>query len=128
LATGFIPDGFTRRGYIKEEPRLYGALRFEYRPTRRLTREEHWRALEKVQSDPAKGERLACEFVVSRLAGWELKDATGSAVPLTADAMAHVEPILFERLYMIMLGKAVPDEDPENPEPPPASEGDQLKN
>ena len=43
MLCGYIDDGYTLDGFIKESPGIFGAVRFKYRP---LTVEEHLRVFE----------------------------------------------------------------------------------
>lgn len=113
MSTGYIPDGYTRKAFIRGVPRLYDDLHIEHRPARRVTRAEHFRNLDKLTADPIKSERAACDFVATRLIGWDLRSAAGEAVPLSADSLFNIEPALFERIYLIVLGSAAGDEDSE---------------
>lgn len=128
MSTGYIPDGYTRPGYIQAVPRLYDSLRFEYRPSRRITRAKHFRDLDKVKNDDDKSERVACDFIASRLVSWDAKNEEGESIPLSSATLGDLEPVLFERLYTIILGNAIPDEDPESPTPADKGEENNEKN
>ena len=50
MTTGFIEDGYTLDGFVKELPGIYGAVRFKYRP---LTVEQRVRLFENWATLPA---------------------------------------------------------------------------
>lgn len=110
----FIPDGYTREGFI-EGNEFHGPIHFFYRPTtvtdrtvvNGLIRFEYAKATEKGY---AKSERLAGELLESHLVSWDVTDPDGDEVALTADNILRADPHAFNRLYKIVMGESVSDE------------------
>ena len=137
----YIDDGYTREdGYItaaqpaKSGERLYDALSFSYRVATRKEVIRHdaavRNALRDEDSDPecaVKAERLACEFVASRVKTWSLKNRGHHAVDVTADACERLNAAVFGKLYRIVRGSDVSDPKPTETESPPSDE-DLAKN
>lgn len=126
---GFIDDGYTLPGYIAAEPRLYPALRFQYRP---MLAKERARVTEKIlkHKDSAKAEEIAAETVVAHVSEWTLTNSKGEAVKIAPENVLRMQPRLFDRLYSIVMGREAPDADPEftGGVYDPANEGADVKN
>lgn len=126
---GFIDeDGYTEDGYIAEVPRLHPAVRFRYRPMTSGERAQAMREMEKaVKSPNAKmGEIVSARLMSERISEWDLKNAAGEIVPITAENMLKVKPHLSNKLYAITITAVVgSDEDPESPEKSKGNAGNQ---
>ncbi|WP_397568529.1 hypothetical protein [Schlesneria sp. T3-172] len=135
----YVPDGYTRDGYIApsvheaDAESLHGELDFTYRPATRLDvvkiDAEIRIAVRNQDFDPlcaVRAEQLACKFVADRVIAWSLRDQGESPVRVSAEACERMQPFLFSRLYNIIRGVQANDLRP-NQVPPP-SEDDQLKN
>ncbi len=122
----YVSDGYTRDGYIapavpeNSGERIYDELRFTYRPaTRREVTEIDAKvsvAARNREFDPRaaiNAEKIACDFVASRIITWSLKDVGVHEVAVTGDAVARLQVYLFTKLYGIIRGEMVNDIDPE---------------
>ncbi len=97
--------------------RLYSDLEISYRPAspneaRKLTRQVEQATFEPTDADTLKSEALACDWVASKVTSWNLKDRGGHAVSVKADTLAGLHPILFGRLFRIVLGNELSDPKP----------------
>jgi hypothetical protein len=139
MAGAYIDDGCDIPGYIKsgeEQPngeRLYGDLNFVYR--RAIRREtltldgEVKVAMADELTDPTcklKAEDLACKFIVKKVSSWDLKNGKGEPVKVSLDALYHLHPIMFGRLYNIIRGWSTSDPKPDTA--PEMSDEEQEKN
>lgn len=123
MTCGYVDDGMNLKGYIKESPGLYPALRFVYRPMpndERVRLFDNWR---NVASD----EQLAraCEKLSQKIISWDMKDRQGRALNCREPGVFRklVWP-LHERLMDIITAISAPDTDPEaQSEASPASDG-----
>ena len=104
---GFIPDGYTREGYIKATEFHSTELRFTYRP---MVPHERIRAQKRITDAKTDelGEREAAKVVRDRLESWDLSH-NGETVELTTENIARLEPHLSARLFQIVMGYAVDD-------------------
>ena len=104
-------DGYTEKGYIKEEEGLHRALRFEYRPFLVTVRSRLVQQLDKLSQE--KQDVRVAEELQKRLQSWSLADAEGAEVPLSLNVIQRLKPALFYKLYSIVLGTMPSDIDPE---------------
>ena len=110
----FIPDGYTRDGFIAETD-FHPNVQFVYRPTtvtersvvNGLIRFEHAKGTE---AGFAKTENLAAECMASHLVSWDIVDSDGEDVLLSPFNVLYVEPHAFNRMYQIIMGEALSDE------------------
>src|SRR5271163_3804790 len=78
MTTGFIEDGYTLDGFVKELPGIYGAVRFKYRP---LTVEQRVRLFENWATLPALDQISRTTSALARqIVQWDLKDAKGRPI------------------------------------------------
>ncbi len=115
--TGFYEDGYEEKGYIAAEKNLYPALRFTFRPVLVQERNRHVADNAKL-GDPAKGTLNTARLLALKVKGWDLKfpaksKRKGEVVPLNPDNILKMQPALYERFWMIVLGLAASDDDPE---------------
>jgi len=108
---GYIHDGYTRHGYIKAKERLHPALRFEYRPVMVQNRTVAFKRIEQA-GDPRREEQIAAKTIQIHLECWDLLDHEGKTVPSHVDHILRVEPNLFQKLFGVIMGSLVSDEDP----------------
>lgn len=110
----FIPDGYTRDGFI-ESTKFHGDMRFVYRPT---TVTERAVINGGIRFEYAKGteqgfvasEKKAADALASHMVSWDVTAPNGDEVKLTADNALRIEPHLFIRLYEIIMGESLSDE------------------
>lgn len=120
----FIPDGYTRNGYIAaSEEWGYSALSFEYRP---MVMHERVRAQEQIEKskDAVAGETVSQKIVAGRINNWNLEH-NGSPVEPTPENIARLEPHLSYKLFMVVMGF---ESDDSGSKPDQDQEGDDLKN
>lgn len=105
---GFIPDGYTREGFIKASDWHPGtSLSFEYRP---MTQTERVIAQKRVTDAKSEelGENEAFKIISERLISWDL-EYDGSAVELTLPNVSRLEPHLGGRLFNVVMGYETDD-------------------
>lgn len=108
----YIPDdGYTEPGYIDPQPLLHGALRFSFRPMITEERAKLLAAVENMSGDAY--DRMAADMMAKKLVEWDLVDAKGEPVPISARIVLRLKPALFNTLYKIMLGFDATDRDPD---------------
>ena len=108
----FIPDGYTRNGYIKEEPLLYPAVRFQYRPLLTGDQAVIQRAIN-ISPDARQQEQIAAETIVNRVVSWDIVDDKGHDLPITASNALRIPPVLFNRIHKCCMGREGGDADPQ---------------
>ena len=107
----FIPDGYTEKGFIKGVDRLYGDLRFTYRPA---TPDEVGEYSESAPTKRGREEiQFAARFLKGKLLAWDMKDPSGHAVPLTVENLCRVNRLLLLRIIYVVHGSDASDMDPE---------------
>lgn len=107
---GYIADGYTRKGYIEESPRLYPAVRFSYRP---MIASERAAVNDRVaNAKAAESEAYAAKAIASHVCDWDLCDCEGKSLPVKAEVAMRLQPALSNRLYRIVIGSDAPDQDP----------------
>lgn len=135
----YIPDGYTREGYIKPAVtedsglRLHDSLSFQYRAATRLEviklDAEVKIANRNSDLDPGaavRAEQLACKFLADRLISWDLA-FQGQVLPITTDTLSRLQPFLFSRLYNVVRGLDTGDRR-EGVDGDPKTDEEQLKN
>lgn len=111
MTSAFIHDGMTRRGYISESKHQYPAVRFTYRPMLVQNRAVVFRQIADCK-DPRKEQELAARVIAAQVQEWDITSDNGGAVPVDDKAALRLEPNLFGRLFEIVTGSRVTDEDP----------------
>lgn len=109
--SAYIHDGYTVAGYIQEVPRLYPAVRFTFRPVLSQNRAVVFQEIQ-LTTDARKGETIAAELVKSQILSWDIVDHEGNAVEITTTNALRIQPLLFNRLFKVIIGDRAPDEDP----------------
>ena len=109
----FIPDGETRKAYVKAMQFEHPAVRFTYR----RARADLLPSLTKVFNERNGGEiREMAGVLAGQLIGLCTVDDAGNnvAVPeeITADNLMLISPFLFRRIQTIVLGYSSSDPDP----------------
>lgn len=122
MSLTFIPDGYTRRGYVAAIPGLHGAIRFEYRPM--LPRERNSiNAAIRREAKAEKTDALESAALAKQLLSWDCEypddgpdvAQRGQPMPVTAANVQRLVPYLFDKLYMIVSGMDASDPDPGAP-------------
>lgn len=117
----FIPDGYTRRGYIAAISGLHGSIKFEYRPLLPRERNSINQAVRREKAE--KADVLESAALAKQLLSWDCtypvdgpdENLRGKSMPITAANVQRLVPYLFDKLYMIVSGMDASDPDPESP-------------
>jgi len=106
--SGFIPDGYTERGFINEQPGLHPKVTFAWRP---ITNEEYADFLGLVDGkSPAQEVKHQAAALAAHLVDWDLADAKGSPAPISAQTiLRNLGRLLSTRLWRIVAGFDAPD-------------------
>jgi hypothetical protein len=111
---GYVPhDGYTERGYIAESKRLHPALRFEFRPVLNADRATYIQAMEELKAPQLKQAEAA--LLARHLVSWNLGDPAGKPVAISEATLVRLKPRLFNRLFQVVMGEEVGDDDPQAP-------------
>ncbi len=105
---GFIPDGWTDSGTIAAWPRLYPAVKITWRPMLTTEIAEHFDRAAELKAPQAR--QLIAATLTNRLKSWDLKDEKGQVLPIKADVLLKVKDQLFQRLWLVVMGREPPDE------------------
>jgi hypothetical protein len=96
----WIPDGYTESVYFESVEKLYGAIRFTYRPILITTLARINREMNEAGDDDAKRQYIAAKWMTQRLVSWDLKKPNGEAVDMrNIEDVLKVRPALFTRLW-----------------------------
>ena len=110
----YIEDGCTISGYVAEIARLHGEVRFTYRPLAQLERVTTQKKMSEVSA--AQGEKIAAETMRRRLVDWDVTN-NGRDVPIETAEILRLQPMLYQKMYLIVFGQIPSDVDPnESPE------------
>jgi hypothetical protein len=119
---GYIPDGYTYKGFIAAVPGLFDDFRFEYRPMTTLERSRLLTENAKLKTDRVI--ENTCKAVASKIKSWDLEDPTnGESVPVGWEVLSkNIEPALYERIFGIVAGYDASSPDPLKEAREPTSE------
>jgi len=106
----YFHDGYTRPGYIQEQPTLHQSLRFSYRPALVEERSQLLAATGSAKADAY--DRQVAAFLATKLVSWELADESGNDVPVSASSLLRLQSELFLQLYHVVMGWSGSDIDP----------------
>lgn len=113
--SGYLFDGYERQGYIREQPYQFPEVRFIYRVP--LARERAIIRHHIANSDPATAEEIAAQATCKYLKSWDFKDHQGKPVQVSPEIMLNnIDPAVFQRVYMVVMGFAPSDIDPKWPQ------------
>lgn len=115
----FIPDGYTRKGFIKAIPGLHGEVRFSYRPMLPGQRDSTRNAINRERGE--KASTLQAAAIAGHLTSWDCvypedgpdENLRGKIVPISVENVRHLIPSLFDRLFVIIGGMDASDPEPE---------------
>lgn len=112
MDVSYIPDGYTRPGYIEAIPGLHGALGFVFRPMLAHERSIVLESIEKAGRN--KSDRLAASTIAHRIVSWDLKHpVSGGEIQVSEPEAIRLHPILLSRLFNIVLGNMASDINPD---------------
>lgn len=114
---GFIPDGYTRKVYIKGVPGLYPDLNATIRPMLRWECLAMWdrESMFKGEGKAKERDLVAAAAIVDHVVEWDFPH------PKTAQTFARMVPALAARLAQIVLGS-----EPDDSAPPSETEAKQA--
>src|SRR4051812_2127221 len=109
IYSGYIADGYTEEGYIKEVPGIHQPVRFAYRP---VTHDERARIFEGWTALPAHQRVLRTSLALSKkILSWDLQ-FDGKTVPCSdANTYKQLKTLLHNRLLDIVCGTTASDLD-----------------
>lgn len=112
MACGYIDDGYTLDGFIKEEAGLYPAVRFKFRP---LTADEQIRNFSDWHKiAPSERSERSSQMVASKVVSWDLKDSKGATVAIKAVNCKRLKYELSDRIVTILCDSRLSDHDEPN--------------
>jgi hypothetical protein len=109
--TGFIEDGYNIEAWIEGEEHLYPRVDFTYRPALRGEVQAHLRQFEKAHKADShdRARYFTAEFVAAHIMDWNIQNASGQTIEVSADNVERLVSNLWGRLYSIILGNEGPD-------------------
>lgn len=116
----YIPDGYTREGYIAAAEGFYPAVSFHYRPLvfeLTIAARDHY-----LMDGPEARGAVAVGFVKKCLLDWDVKDPDGGRVAIGYETIRRLNPALLERLFYVLIGTHKSD-----PLPGTLPSGDEAK-
>src|ERR1700733_5962891 len=116
MTVGYIDDGYTVNGYVKEAPGLYAAVSFTYRAATASDRAAvYGNGFDNLQADK-KVERVAA-FLAKAIKSWDLKNAKGEAEPHDSATLRKLPVTLYDRLQAIIFQLEASDSQPSHESP-----------
>ena len=111
----FFRDGYTVKAFIKGIPRLFDDLRFEFRPC--LHEERLALDLANPRLNAKELAQRTYKLLAEKVKSWDLTvphQTTGELelVAISTATIRHLQPVLLDVLYKIVVGDFPPDEDP----------------
>ena len=95
-------DGYTLTRYLRAAPRMYGALRFTYRPVSSKRRAKFRDNARDGETEEQALDRVAAA-VARQLVKWDAVDIKGKPLPTTAASVLLLHPTLQTELAAIVL-------------------------
>ena len=113
----FIDDGYTRDGFVDEEPGLHPSLSFKYRP---VTLTERSRLLFDVgaEAQPEQGDAVNAKAIAAHIVSWEPDR------PPTVENLLKLHPAVSIKLVNVICGYMPSDSPPKTI----VSEDDEMGN
>ncbi|MFA5262241.1 MAG: hypothetical protein WC378_00340 [Opitutaceae bacterium] len=111
----YIPnDGYTMPGFVEARPGLNEEVRFSYRPMTAVQQAGFNAGLANLVDTPRNPANFLkrSEVLFSRLVSWDVVDRNGDPVALDLDAVRHLSPEVFWKMYGIVSGTIPTDIDP----------------
>lgn len=100
MAVGFIDDGYSESGFIAEEPGLYPAVTFTFRP---MLPTEYGQFLGRLANDnEEKARHEMARWISTKLVEWDLRDSRGNTVEITPQNVVRIKEPLLVRLWRIV--------------------------
>lgn len=95
-------DGYTLTRYIQAEARMYGALRFSYRPVNAVMRAK-FRDNKRPNETEFQGLERVAAAAARRIVEWDAVDLKGNKLPVSAESVLALHPNLGQRLIAIVV-------------------------
>jgi hypothetical protein len=114
IGANYFHDGYSQKGYVAAAPLLHGSLCFTYRPALVEERSQMSDAAASLKGHLY--DRQAAALMAEKIVLWDLADANGRAVAVTAESLLRLQPTLFVKLHRIVMGWTATDIDPTWPE------------
>lgn len=115
MAAGFIPDGYTIKGYVKASPGLHPAVKFTYRPSICMQNRE---VLAQGLAEDVREQRFK-DMVAAQVTEWDIRHPiTNEIVPITSANVGRLQPMLRSELVDIIMGSKASDPEPGAAEQP----------
>lgn len=105
-----VDDGYTVPGYLEAVPGLHPALRFEYRPIQVMQRDAVDKSI--ASKGSAHAHQVVRSCVASRLTHWNAVDLKGEPLPIEPANVGTLPPLLYDKLFNVLLGYRASDPDP----------------
>lgn len=119
----YIPDGYTKRGYVAAIEGLHGAVEFTYRPVVFEQFIAH-RDAYIAPANPKARHMVPPATLHECVKTWNVTDpTTGAEIPVAAKAFARLPPPVMEKMFWIVLGTQPSDP---RPDEPPKAEDEAL--
>jgi hypothetical protein len=99
----YIPDGYTQHGHIKPAQGLHDGCSWTYRPILTADRAEITRQME-LEKDARRGEAVSAVAMAQRIIAWDIVDDKQKEVPITGNNILHLQPMLYLRMWKVMIG------------------------
>lgn len=110
----FIDDGYTEDGYIVEEPGLYPAVRFRFRPM--LATEYGAMLVTLVTNQFPKIRKDMAEAVSQRVKEWDVVDRHNQPVLISTANLLKIKDPLLAKLFRIVSCQEASDQCDEAPD------------
>ncbi len=111
MTIGYIDDGYTVNGYVKEAPGLHAGVAFTYRAATASDRAAVCgNGFETLQADK-RVERVTA-FLAKAIKSWDLKNAKGEPVPHDGATLRKLPVTLYDRLQAIVFQLEPSDSQP----------------
>jgi hypothetical protein len=109
----YIPDGYTKRGYVAAIEGLHGAVDFTYRPVQFEQFIAH-RDAYLAPANPKTRHMVPPASLNEYVKTWDVTDPnSGAEVPIAAKSFARLPPPVMEKMFWIVLGTQPSDPRPD---------------
>lgn len=112
-----LDDGYTESAYLARWPAeldkaaVYEAVRIRFRPATHRERVAFFEA-SKNRTETENDQRTVA-LIVRHVQEWDVRNRRGQIAPINTDTVRALKPMLFDRLFNIVLGYDCGDIDPE---------------
>ena len=105
----FIPDGWTLKATIPAVPGHWSAVTFRYRPLSADEESEVWAKQRLAPAEPMT--RWYAEVFATKILDWDIKQADGTKLPVTAENIKRLSPQFFDLLKSYVDGTQTGDQE-----------------